>query len=74
MQLLPSGQDQVEETPMAIDPVCGMNVDENSALHKSEYEGQVYYFCSSGCKRDFDRTPEKYLHREDPPQTHHQQA
>jgi len=59
---------------MTIDLVCGMQVDEKSALHKSEYEGQVYYFCSSGCKRDFDRSPEKYLHREDPPQTHHQQG
>lgn len=59
---------------MVIDLVCGMQVDERSARHNSEYQGRVYYFCSSGCKRDFDRAPEKYLYREDPPQTQDQQA
>ena len=46
---------------MAKDPVCGMDVDEKTAEHKSEYKGQTYYFCSPGCKRDFDKAPEKYL-------------
>ena len=27
---------------MARDPVCGMDVDEKTAKHKSEYEGQAY--------------------------------
>lgn len=46
---------------MAKDPVCGMDVDEKTAAGKSEYKGQTYYFCSPGCKRAFDRDPEKYL-------------
>jgi YHS domain-containing protein len=46
---------------MAKDPVCGMNVDEKTATIKSEYNGQTYYFCSPGCKRDFDKDPEKYV-------------
>ena len=46
---------------MAKDPVCGMDVDERSAAGKSEYKGQTYYFCSPGCKRSFDRDPEKYI-------------
>jgi len=46
---------------MMKDPVCGMDVDPKTAAGKSEYKGQTYYFCSSGCKRAFDREPEKYL-------------
>jgi YHS domain-containing protein len=46
---------------MAKDPVCGMDVDEKTAAGKSEYKGQTYYFCSPGCKRSFDKDPEKYV-------------
>lgn len=46
---------------MAIDPVCGMEVNEEAAADKSEYRGVTYYFCSSGCKRTFDRDPEQYV-------------
>jgi YHS domain-containing protein len=46
---------------VAIDPVCGMEVDEQSAQWTSEYQGKTYYFCSSGCKRAFDKEPETYL-------------
>lgn len=46
---------------MAIDPVCGMEVDESSAQWTSEYEGKTYYFCAPGCKNSFDKDPEKYL-------------
>ncbi|MCL4304218.1 MAG: YHS domain-containing protein [Anaerolineae bacterium] len=46
---------------MAKDPVCGMDVDEKTAAGKSEYQGQTYYFCSAGCKRAFDKEPQKYV-------------
>lgn len=46
---------------MAIDPVCKMEVDENSAAGISEYNGKKYYFCALGCKVSFDKDPEKYL-------------
>lgn len=46
---------------MAIDPVCKMKVDEEKAVAKSEYRGNIYYFCSLGCKKAFDADPEKYL-------------
>lgn len=46
---------------MAIDPVCGMEVDMSNPAGTSEYNGQTYYFCSPGCKRAFDKEPEKYL-------------
>ena len=43
------------------DPVCGMTVEEGKEGGKSEYKGKTYYFCGPGCKRDFDRDPEKYI-------------
>ena len=46
---------------MQIDPVCGMMVDPKTAAGKSEYQGKTYYFCSPGCKRDFDKEPQKYV-------------
>ena len=46
---------------MAIDPVCGMTVDEKKAPATSDYKGKKYYFCSKGCKIAFDKAPEKYL-------------
>ena len=45
---------------MAKDPVCDMTVDEKNAAGKSEYQGQTYYFCCSGCKATFDKDPQKY--------------
>lgn len=46
---------------MAKDVVCGMDVEPATAAGKSEYKGETYYFCSTGCKRSFDKDPEKYL-------------
>ena len=46
---------------MAKDPVCGMDVNEQQAAGKSEYQGTTYYFCSAGCKRQFDQDPERYV-------------
>jgi YHS domain-containing protein len=46
---------------MALDVVCGMQVDEATAEWTSEYKGTTYYFCAPGCKASFDKDPEKYL-------------
>lgn len=46
---------------MEIDPVCKMEVDPATAEWKSEYKGKMYYFCSPGCKRSFEKDPQKYL-------------
>jgi Cu+-exporting ATPase len=43
------------------DPVCGMDVTYETARARSDYHGQTYYFCSLGCKEQFDENPEKYL-------------
>ncbi|AHC51217.1 hypothetical protein SUSAZ_03980 [Sulfolobus acidocaldarius SUSAZ] len=45
---------------MQIDPVCGMEVKENSQ-YKSMYKGKIYYFCSPQCKKAFDKDPQEYL-------------
>jgi Cu+-exporting ATPase len=44
---------------MAKDPVCGMIVDEKTAL-SAEIEGRQFYFCSSNCLKTF-ANPEKEL-------------
>jgi YHS domain-containing protein len=47
---------------MAIDPVCKMTVDEKKpAGGTSDYKGKKYYFCAMGCKKAFDKDPEKFL-------------
>src|SRR5262245_47268130 len=37
---------------MAIDPICGMTVDERTAI-SAERDGQKYYFCCESCRRKF---------------------
>ncbi len=46
---------------MVKDPVCGMDIDEKKVKARSEYHGQVYYFCTANCKRWFDKYPDRYL-------------
>ncbi|MBI4949442.1 MAG: heavy metal translocating P-type ATPase [Deltaproteobacteria bacterium] len=46
---------------MAIDPVCGMDVDPEKAKGESLYNGEKVYFCALRCKERFDAEPEKYL-------------
>jgi YHS domain-containing protein len=48
------------ETMTAIDPVCGMEVEESTAEWKTTYQGQTYYFCAPGCLRSFQKEPAKY--------------
>jgi xanthine dehydrogenase accessory factor len=45
----------------ARDPVCGMTVEIATAHFTSQYEGTTYYFCAAGCKRSFDKEPQKYI-------------
>ncbi|MFQ6134602.1 MAG: YHS domain-containing protein [Nitrososphaerales archaeon] len=56
---------------MAKDPVCEMDVDEKTAQYKSEHMGKTYYFCSPGCKAEFDKNPMKYMSGEHAGMGHH---
>lgn len=46
---------------MALDPVCKMEVQPETAAATAEYKGKTYYFCAPGCKAAFEKDPEKYL-------------
>ncbi len=40
---------------MAIDPVCGMHVDENKAIYKKDVDGRTIYFCAETCLKTYER-------------------
>ena len=37
---------------MLTDPVCGMAVDEDTAISE-DYDGETYYFCCENCRTQF---------------------
>lgn len=41
----------------AKDPVCGMQVEKDTAL-QAERDGKTYYFCSEECQQKFERGEE----------------
>ena len=45
-----------ESKSVTKDPICGMTVDEATALH-AERDGKIYYFCSDHCRQKFLSTP-----------------
>ena len=53
------------EGAMAVDPVCGMAVDPQTAKHKATHQGRPYFFCCSGCKAKFEADPGRYLKKDD---------
>lgn len=42
------------------DPVCGKDVDPETAEYSANYKGKVYYFDSAECKSTFNEDPEQY--------------
>ena len=48
------------------DPVCGMNVTDQSP-HQFDFEGRPYYFCSAGCRTKFSANPKAYLDKASQP-------
>ena len=44
------------------DPVCNMQLDERHVKKSLDYEGRRYYFCSVGCRAEFERHPEDYTY------------
>jgi YHS domain-containing protein len=43
-----------------IDPVCGMRLDDQQTAITSQYMNRTYFFCSLGCKQQFDNDPQRY--------------
>ncbi len=54
------------------DPVCGMEVDKSKAV-TLEKDGQVYYFCSENCRRQF-QAGGGHTHDHDAPRAHGEHA
>jgi putative ABC transport system ATP-binding protein len=53
-----------EVATMAIDPVCGMSVEQEKAI-STEWDGRTFYFCAKGCRDEFLIEPHKFLARKD---------
>jgi Cu+-exporting ATPase len=45
---------------MVKDPVCEMEVHQDSAAATREFAGQTFYFCSDNCVEQFDAAPQRY--------------
>ena len=44
-----------------IDPVCKMQLSPERIKESLIIDGQPYYFCSIGCRAEFQRHPEDYI-------------
>jgi putative ABC transport system ATP-binding protein len=42
-----------EMTTMVTDPICGMSMEKEKAASQLEWQGELYYFCSRGCRAEF---------------------
>jgi putative ABC transport system ATP-binding protein len=54
-----------EPVIMAVDPVCGMNVERDKAL-STVWEGETFYFCARGCRDEFVSAPEQFMVERNP--------
>ncbi|MBK7934477.1 MAG: heavy metal translocating P-type ATPase [Acidobacteria bacterium] len=43
-----------------VDPVCGMTVAPETSAGKYDFEGEAYYFCSTGCMNKFKQNPASF--------------
>ncbi len=50
-----------ESAFLAVDPVCGMNVNPPEAAAREEYQGKTYHFCSAACHRKFQADPGSFV-------------
>lgn len=51
-----------DEAPdVAVDPVCGMEVDVTESGHVYVHRGTTYHFCCAGCRETFAEDPEAWI-------------
>jgi Cu+-exporting ATPase len=43
------------------DPVCGMEIDPETAAASEAYRGTTHSFCSEACHERFVATPERFV-------------
>ncbi|HEY4675150.1 MAG TPA: copper-translocating P-type ATPase, partial [Candidatus Bathyarchaeia archaeon] len=53
----PKGVEFIEKRILVTDPVCGMQIEPETAFSKLEYEGYTAYFCSQHCEEEFKKNP-----------------
>lgn len=56
-----------------VDPVCGMSLDRAHAAATIEAKGESVFFCSLGCRDQFQADPDRYspVHQADTPDANH---
>ncbi|MGZ4139041.1 MAG: heavy metal translocating P-type ATPase [Actinomycetota bacterium] len=52
---------KTKELGTVTDPVCGMEIDPRGAVGSVMYENTTYYFCSTGCRESFERSPSEFM-------------
>ncbi|MEO5858974.1 MAG: heavy metal translocating P-type ATPase, partial [Pyrinomonadaceae bacterium] len=54
---------EMKATPAGefVDPVCGMTVASDTSAGNYVFEGETYYFCSTGCLNKFKQNPASFL-------------
>lgn len=52
--------------PLVHDPVCGMRLSPKTASFSHKHQQQTYYFCASGCLKQFTQQPEVYVETKSP--------
>ena len=62
--LLVMSRGSSSDSSVAIDPICGMQVDTAAPAATAEYQGQRYYFCAPRCAEKFAANPSDVM-RED---------
>jgi len=45
-----------ESKSVTKDPICGMTVDQGTAIHANR-DGKIFYFCGDHCRQKFLATP-----------------
>ena len=50
-----------EMVTMAEDPVCRMAIEREKAADRIEHSGVTYFFCSRGCRAEFEADPTRFL-------------
>jgi len=61
MTKLPTTSNDSAKETTAVDPVCGMTVNPDTAAGSYQYRGQTYYFCAPSCLEKFRLDPERFL-------------
>ena len=51
------------------DVVCGLVIDRETADATAQFDGTIYYFCSTACAQEFNMHPREILEQHEPPHT-----